>query len=180
MGTCAAHEKHVNLLVDAGRSQHAADTALASSFDRCHACQQFSSRNATRDSLCLNIPVVSVHQGQSTATALLSGFEQMKTTSSFPGVANGDASQRPLSDEKMEQVRQLLFGDFEKQTEGRVRELEARVRELELGLHRRLDALQARLEALAGEVEANQRTSHHEIAAGLSDLADRVRRISGA
>jgi archaellum component FlaC len=82
-----------------------------------------------------------------------------------------------MSDEKMQQVRELLFGEFEKQTEGRVKELEARVRELEVGLHRRLDAMQARLEALSGELDSSQRASHHEIATGLQELAERVRRI---
>jgi hypothetical protein len=102
----------------------------------------------------------------------------MKTSSSFPAPSSGATGQRGLSDEKMEQVRELLFGEFEKQTEARVRDLEARVRELEVGLHRRLDALQARLEALSGEIDAGQRTAHQEIASGLRDLAERVRRLS--
>lgn len=79
----------------------------------------------------------------------------------------------------MEQVRELLFGEFEKQTEARVRELEAKVRELEIDLNRRLDAMQARLEALSGEIDSNQRTAQEEIASGLQDLAERVRRIAG-
>jgi hypothetical protein len=102
----------------------------------------------------------------------------MKTSPSFPASSPGAPDQRALSDEKMEQVRELLFGEFEKQTEARVRELEARVRELEVGMHRRLDALQARLEALSGEIDAGQRTAHQEIASGLKDLAERVRRLS--
>jgi archaellum component FlaC len=104
----------------------------------------------------------------------------MKPPTTFPTPPNGSAHQRVVSDEKMEQVRQLLFGEFEQQTEGRVKELEARVRELEVGLHRRLDALQARLEALSGEIDTNQRTAHHEIATGLTELAERVRRISSS
>ncbi len=104
----------------------------------------------------------------------------MKPPSPFSALPNGASRQRAVSDEKMEQIRELLFGEFEQQTESRVRDLEARVRELEVGLHRRLDALQARLEALSGEVDTNQRTAHHEIAAGLSELAERVRRITGA
>jgi len=85
-----------------------------------------------------------------------------------------------MSDEKMEQVRELLFGEFEKQTEQRVMALETRVRELEVGLHRQLDAMQARIEALSGEVDASQRTTHQEIASGLQDLAERVRRVGNA
>lgn len=98
-------------------------------------------------------------------------------TSSIPGLANGQGAPRPISDEKMEQVRELLFGEFEKQTEQRVTALEARVRELEVGLHRQLDAMQARVEALAGEIDASQRTAHDEIASGLQELAERVRRV---
>lgn len=97
-------------------------------------------------------------------------------TSSFPDLNDGKGP-RAISDEKMEQVRELLFGEFEKQTELRVADLEARVREMEIGLHRRLDAMQARLEALTGELDASQRTAHDEIATGLQSLAERVRRI---
>ena len=104
------------------------------------------------------------------------------STSSFPGLGstlgNGGAGARPISDEKMEQVRELLFGEFEKQTEARVVELEARGREMEQGLNRRLEALEARREALSGEIDANQRTAHQEIAGGLQELAERVRGIS--
>lgn len=100
----------------------------------------------------------------------------MKTP--FPELKNGRSGPRPISDEKMEQVRELLFGEFEKQTQTRVLELEARVREMELGLHRRIDAMQARMEALSGELDTSQRTSLHEIAAGLEELAERVRRGS--
>lgn len=98
-------------------------------------------------------------------------------TSSLSGLTGEPGGARPISDEKMEQVRELLLGEFEKQTERRVAELESRVRELEVGLHRRLDAMQARLEALAGEVESDQRSAHDELATGLQDLAERVRRF---
>lgn len=101
----------------------------------------------------------------------------MKTTS-FSGIVNGNADASSMPDEKMEQVRELLFGEFEKQTETRVLELEARLREMEVVFNRRLDAVEARLEALSGEMDANQRTAQQEIAGGLQELADRVRRIS--
>ena len=81
-------------------------------------------------------------------------------------------------DVKMDQVRDLLFGDFARQSETRLQMLESRVRELELSLHRRLDALQARLEALGAEVDANQRTSFEEVARGIDELAQRVRRVN--
>jgi hypothetical protein len=99
--------------------------------------------------------------------------------SPLQGLANGSGS-RPISDEKMDQVRELLFGEFEKQTELRVAEMEARMRELEVGLHRRLDAMEAGLEALSGELDASQRTTHQEIAGGLQEVAERLRNLSTA
>lgn len=84
---------------------------------------------------------------------------------------------RGQPDEKMEQIRDLLFGDFQRHSDARVALLEARIRELELTLHRRLDAIQARLEALAGESLAERRTSFDELARGIQDLGDRIRRI---
>ncbi|MEZ5842329.1 MAG: hypothetical protein R3D27_01180 [Hyphomicrobiaceae bacterium] len=83
-----------------------------------------------------------------------------------------------VPDEKMDQVRELLFGDFARQSEGRLQVLETRVRELELSVHRRLDALQARLEALGAEIDANQRSSFEEIARGIDELGQRVRRVN--
>ena len=100
-------------------------------------------------------------------------------TSALSGMINGTGPTRPVSDEKMEQVRELLFGEFEEETQQRVAALEARVRELEVDLHRRLDGMQARLEALAGEIDSNHLTTHQEIASGLQELSERVRRVVG-
>ena len=100
-------------------------------------------------------------------------------TSALSGMINGKGLSRSVSDEKMEQVRELLFGEFEQETLLRVAALEARVRELEVDLNRRLDGMQARLEALAGEIDSNHLTTHQEISAGLQELAERVRRVGG-
>ena len=85
---------------------------------------------------------------------------------------------RQLTDEKMEQVRELLFGDYERQTEARVSVLETRIRDLELSLHRRLDAMQARLDAISAEIDATQRQALDEIGSGLQDLGERIKRVS--
>ena len=82
-------------------------------------------------------------------------------------------------DEKMEQVRNLLFGEYQRRTDARLAALEQRVREMEAMLERRLDAIDARLEGLSGEIDANQRSALEEIARGMQDLGDRVRRIRG-
>lgn len=80
-------------------------------------------------------------------------------------------------DEKMDQVRELLFGEFQRQSEARMALLEARIRELELGLQRRLDAMEQRVEQLAGKSDAEQRAAFDELARGIADLGERVRRI---
>ena len=85
---------------------------------------------------------------------------------------------RTLTDEKMEQVRELLFGDYERQIEARVGVLETRMRDLELSLHRRLDALQARLDAVSAELDATQRQTLDEIGDGLQELSERIKRAT--
>ena len=62
------------------------------------------------------------------------------------------AAGREPTDEKMDQVRELLVGDAVRRMEARVTFLETRVGEFEMGFGRQLDALQARIEALAGGV----------------------------
>lgn len=81
------------------------------------------------------------------------------------------------ADEKMEQVREILFGDQQRRTEAYLALLEERIRTLETSVHRRLDALQARIDAIAAEVDASQRSSLDEIAKGMQELSERVRRI---
>jgi uncharacterized protein YPO0396 len=81
------------------------------------------------------------------------------------------------NDEKMDQIRELLYGDHQRQIDARIAALEARTREMEMQLTRRLDAFQARLEALAGEVSAAERSSFEELARGIAELGERVRRI---
>ena len=99
--------------------------------------------------------------------------------SSFTSLGNGRLNGgRQLSDEKMEQVRELLFGEFEKQTEARVAHLEHRVRELEMLINTRLDALEARIEAKSGEMDATQRSAFEELSLGVQDLAQRIRRVA--
>jgi polyhydroxyalkanoate synthesis regulator phasin len=82
-----------------------------------------------------------------------------------------------VTDEKMDQVRDLLFGEYQRKTEAHIGLLEERVRELETSVHRRLDAMQARIDAVAAEVDASQRSSLDEIAKGMQDLSERIRNI---
>ncbi len=80
-------------------------------------------------------------------------------------------------DEKMDQIRELLFGEYQRQSEARLALLDARIRELELGFHRRLDAIEQRLDQIAGNADAEHRAAFDELARGIADLGERVRRI---
>ena len=86
-------------------------------------------------------------------------------------------SPRDPADEKMDQIRDLLFGEFQRHCDVRISQLEARIRNIENGVQHRLDAFQARLDALAGEVQADRRSSFDELARGLQELGEHVRRI---
>ncbi|MEL6621468.1 MAG: hypothetical protein AAFQ11_01155 [Pseudomonadota bacterium] len=82
-----------------------------------------------------------------------------------------------VADEKLDQVREILFGEYQRRAEAHITMLEERVRDLELSVHRRLDAIQARVDSLAAEVDAQNRSALDEIAQGMVELGDRVRRI---
>ena len=81
------------------------------------------------------------------------------------------------ADDKMDQVRELLFGEYQRQSEARMALLEARIRELELGFQRRLDAMESRMEGIASKVDADNRAAFDELARGIADLGERVRRF---
>ncbi len=93
------------------------------------------------------------------------------------GENKNGAGGRDVADEKMDQIRDLLFGEFQRQNDQRMSQLEARIRELETDVHRRLDALQARLDAYAGESQAERRSAFDELARGVQDLGERIRQI---
>lgn len=99
------------------------------------------------------------------------------TASSLNDLRNG-APLRDPADEKMEQVRELLFGEHMRHSETRIAQLEAHVRDLEATAFRRLDALAARIEALAGEIHADRRADIDEISRGVVDLGERIRRLT--
>ena len=84
----------------------------------------------------------------------------------------------PVPDQQMEQIRDLLFGEFARQSDARIAMIEARYKELEQAVGHRLDAIHARLDALGGQLEAEQRTAFEELSHSVADLADRIRLIS--
>jgi uncharacterized coiled-coil protein SlyX len=88
------------------------------------------------------------------------------------------ATGREDRDERMEQVRQLLFGDHAQEVATRFMLMETRLRELESGITRQLEVIQARLEQLASEQTADRRASFDELAQHLRNLSDHVAGIS--
>jgi hypothetical protein len=94
-------------------------------------------------------------------------------TPQFGEYKNGK-SQLETLDDKMHQIRELLFGEFKRDSDQRLALVEARVRELELGLHRKLDAIQARLDELSSEVVADRRQSFQELARSVVELGERI------
>ncbi len=86
--------------------------------------------------------------------------------------------QRDASDEKMEQIRELLIGQHVRDSTTRIAALESRMRDIEVTLSRRLDALSARLEAMAAETGAERRNSFDELSRGVAELGEHIRKIS--
>ncbi|MFN3746650.1 MAG: hypothetical protein ACK4TL_18265 [Hyphomicrobiaceae bacterium] len=93
------------------------------------------------------------------------------------GLWNG-AAPTEGTDDKLEQIRDLLYGDFKREHEARLRALEMRIKELEGDLRQALSVLQARVEALASEHAAERRSSFDELSRSIFELGDRIRRIS--
>ncbi|MGD9806367.1 MAG: hypothetical protein AB7E81_13850 [Hyphomicrobiaceae bacterium] len=98
------------------------------------------------------------------------------STSPYSDKRNGTAGVEPF-DDKMQQIRELLFGEFKRDSDARVALIEARVRELEQQMHRRLEALQASIDTLSRDVTADRKRSLEQLAQNISELGDRVRRI---
>lgn len=85
---------------------------------------------------------------------------------------------RDPADEKMEQVRELLFGDAIRLLELRIRALEGRLNDLEVGLVRQLDAVETRMQSFAGSAETDRQAAFEALARSIGDLSEQVRRIS--
>jgi hypothetical protein len=88
------------------------------------------------------------------------------------------AVSRDLADEKMDQVRELLFGDSIRLLEARIAFLETRLNDVEVGIGRQLDALETRIQSLAGSADTDRRAAFESLARSIGDLGEQVRRIS--
>ena len=84
------------------------------------------------------------------------------------------ATNREVKDEKMEQVRQLLFGDHAREVSTRFMLLESRVRELEMGMARQLEAMAVRIDQLAGATDQGRRAALDELSRNIHELGERI------
>ena len=85
---------------------------------------------------------------------------------------------RELSDEKMNQVRDLLFGDVMRANDARMATLETRVRDLETGMGQRLTLLHQRIEALAADHTTDRQAAFVELAKYVLEMGDKIRALS--
>jgi hypothetical protein len=99
------------------------------------------------------------------------------STPPYGDFRNGLAMPEPF-DDKMHQIRELLFGEFKRDSDARLALIEARVRELEQGLHRKLDAIQARLDKLGDDVSSDRRQSFEDLSRLFAELGTRIGEIS--
>ncbi len=77
------------------------------------------------------------------------------------------ANENDPTDQQMEQIRELLFGEMKRQADLRFAQIEAR-----------MDAMEARIGAMAAEVDAERRTSFDGLARGVSELGEQIRRLT--
>lgn len=77
------------------------------------------------------------------------------------------ANENDPTDQQMEQIRELLFGEMKRQADQHFAQIEAR-----------MDALEARVGAMAAEIDAERRTSFDSLARGVSELGEQIKRLS--
>ena len=85
---------------------------------------------------------------------------------------------RDFGDDKMNQVRNLLIGDYVRESEARLAAVEMRLRDLETGISQRLTVLQQRIESLATDATIERQTAFEELARSVADLSDKIRVIA--
>jgi len=99
------------------------------------------------------------------------------TATSLGALRDGEPT-RKITDEKMDQVRELLLGDDLRRTELRLDAIENRISVFETDVARRIDAMQARIEAMSGEVAGERRAAFDELAKVMAELSQRIKSVS--
>jgi hypothetical protein len=93
-------------------------------------------------------------------------------------VPSRDLPSRELADEKMNQVRDLLIGDFVRLTDVRLAAIETRMRDMETGFGQRLQVLHQRIEALAADTSIDRRAAFEELSKSVLELSGRIHTLS--
>jgi len=89
-------------------------------------------------------------------------------TDGFADLTNGHSAPiRDSRDDQMDQIRDLLFGEYKRLSDERLAAIEAR-----------LSTLEARVSALAGEQVAQRRDTLDDLSRGIEELGAYVRRLS--
>lgn len=83
-----------------------------------------------------------------------------------------------FTDEKMDQIRELLLGDTLRRLEMRIAHLEARLQNQDAGIARKLESVEARIESLAGASDGDRRATFEALSQAVADLGEQIRRIS--
>jgi hypothetical protein len=91
---------------------------------------------------------------------------------------NGASVALPLGDERMEQVRELLFGDYKRHCDQQIAALKDRLDELQAGFDRRLQDLEARLATLAADTRNAQKAAFADLARDVGELGGRIRAMA--
>lgn len=82
------------------------------------------------------------------------------------------------SDQKMDQVRELLFGEYRRISDARLAHMEGRLVDLEREVRGRLGAIEARIEALATASERDRRRQFEELGRAINELGAHIGTIS--
>lgn len=90
--------------------------------------------------------------------------------------ALAEAPRQP-SEGTIDQVRELLFGETQRQNDTRAEDLQKMVDALEAKLSRRLDQLEARLTALAQAGDDDRRKSLADVGQALSVLGKQINKL---
>lgn len=88
------------------------------------------------------------------------------------------AVNRDITDEKMDQVREILLGDALRHMEARIASLETRLNDIEVSVGRQLDALEARIDTLGGAADGQRREAFESLATSVATLSEQIHRIS--
>lgn len=88
------------------------------------------------------------------------------------------ASTRDGRDDRMDQVRQLLVGDHQRDMDARMLAIEQRLHELDSSIARKLETVSRGIDALASQLDFDRRAAFSELSQGVLELSERIRAVS--